>query len=367
MKSEAESKADFSSIIRYAQCWEDADILVEGLKIQPGDTCLSIASAGDNALAMLLSDPERVIALDLNPSQLACLELRVAAYKELDHSGLLELIGSHHSKRRTELYNACRLLLSQQVRDFWDARQEDVSLGIGSLGKFENYFRLFRRRIIPLIHNHKTVADLFIKRSRDERIHFYENRWNNWRWKLLFKVFFSRFVMGQMGRDPSFFKYVEGSVANRILSRARHALTEIDPTENSYLQWIMFEEHPQALPCALRPENFETIRDRIDRLEWHCRSIEDFLPEFGPKSIDRFNLSDIFEYMSIDNYESLLKLLVNSARSGGRLLYWNMLAPRSRPEHMSDHLRPLAESAHNLHWHDKAFFYNALVIEEVLG
>lgn len=366
MKSEAESKADFSSIIRYGQCWEDADIMVEGLNIQPGDTCLSIASAGDNVLAMLLSDPERVIALDLNPSQLACLELRVAAYKELDYSGLLELIGSRPSKRRRGLYGNCRLLLSQQVRDFWDARQDDIELGIGSLGKFENYFRLFRRQTIPLIHNHKTVVDLFEKRSRDERIVFYETRWNNWRWKLLFKVFFSRFVMGRMGRDPSFFKYVEGSVADRILSRARHALTEIDPTENPYLQWIMFEDHPQALPCALRSENFDTIRNRINRLEWHCRSIEDFLPDLGLNSIDRFNLSDIFEYMSKDNYESLLNLLVDSARPGGRLLYWNMLAPRSRPEHMSDRLRSLEDLARNLHWNDKAFFYSALVIEEVL-
>ena len=51
-RSEVEDRADFSHI-RYAQVWEDADILLEGLNIQPGDVCLSIASAGDNALAML--------------------------------------------------------------------------------------------------------------------------------------------------------------------------------------------------------------------------------------------------------------------------------------------------------------------------
>lgn len=50
--TEVGTRADFS-IIRYAQCWEDADILLEALDIQPTDTCLAIASAGDNALAML--------------------------------------------------------------------------------------------------------------------------------------------------------------------------------------------------------------------------------------------------------------------------------------------------------------------------
>ena len=67
VKSEIESKVDFS-IIRYAQVWEDADILLEGLNIQPDDICLAIASAGDNALAMLANNPSKVIAIDLNLS-----------------------------------------------------------------------------------------------------------------------------------------------------------------------------------------------------------------------------------------------------------------------------------------------------------
>src|SRR3954463_14843218 len=89
--SEAAANADFSTI-RYAQCWEDADVLLEGLDVKPGDVCLSIASAGDNTLALLTRQPEQVIAVDLSLAQLACLELRVAAYRELDHQELLELI-----------------------------------------------------------------------------------------------------------------------------------------------------------------------------------------------------------------------------------------------------------------------------------
>ncbi len=74
--SEAAGKADFSHI-RYAQCWEDADVLLEALDVQPGDTCLSIASGGDNTLALLTRQPGRVVALDLNPAQLACLRLHL--------------------------------------------------------------------------------------------------------------------------------------------------------------------------------------------------------------------------------------------------------------------------------------------------
>src|SRR6476646_10848895 len=89
--SEAAANAYFSEI-RYAQCWEDADVLLEGLDVRPDDVCLSIASAGDNALALLTRGPARVVALDLSPAQLACLELRVSVYRELSHPELLELI-----------------------------------------------------------------------------------------------------------------------------------------------------------------------------------------------------------------------------------------------------------------------------------
>ena len=54
--SEAEAKSDFSSV-RYAQCWEDADILTDALAVEPHHACLAIASAGDNALALLAGSP----------------------------------------------------------------------------------------------------------------------------------------------------------------------------------------------------------------------------------------------------------------------------------------------------------------------
>ena len=76
------------------------------------------------------------------------------------------------------------------------------------------------------------------------------------------------------------------------------------------------------------------------------------------------NLSDIFEYMSPDEYQRQLERLCRALAPGGRLAYWNMLAPRRRPEAMADELRPLAELAARLHRADKAFFYSAFVVEE---
>jgi S-adenosylmethionine-diacylglycerol 3-amino-3-carboxypropyl transferase len=364
-QSEVAQRADFS-LIRYAQVWEDADILLEGLDVQPGDTCLSIASAGDNALALLARRPRRVVAVDMNPAQLACLELRVAAYRELDHPGLLELIGSVPGGRRAALYRRCRSGLSAAAREFWDARPESIEQGIGAAGKFERYFETFRRRVLPWVHSRDRVWELLGGGTEEEREAFYDGDWNTWRWQLMFRLFFSRAVMGRMGRDPSFFKYVEGSVAVRILGRARHALTALNPAENPYLQWILTGRHTTALPFALRPENFEVIRTNLHRLEWHCTSLEAFLASSDPGTFDAFNLSDIFEYISVENYHRLLDQVIRSGRTGARLAYWNMLADRRRPESMADRLRSLDELGRSLLAQDKAFFYSAFVVEEVI-
>jgi S-adenosylmethionine-diacylglycerol 3-amino-3-carboxypropyl transferase len=365
MSSEITKHANFEKI-RYAQCWEDADVLLEALNIQRGDVCISIASAGDNSLAMLCKSPDRVIALDLSSAQLACLHLRVAAYQVLEHKELLELIGSRHSQRRVELYGRCRSLLPNEVRTFWDAQPQLIDAGIGGVGKFERYFATFRNYIMPLIHNRKTLEKLFSLDTVEECEAFYNNTFNNWRWQALFRIFFSRFVMGRIGRDPSFFRYVEGSVAERILSRAKHALTVLNPAENPYLQWITTGYHPRALPYALREENFDAIRNNLDRLEVHAMSLEEFLPHLEGARVQRYNLSDIFEYMSEENYVVLLGRLVAAAGSGARLAYWNMLVPRQRPEMMAQRLRSLSECANKLHLQDKAFFYSRFVLEEVV-
>lgn len=362
--TEIAGKAAFDTI-RYAQCWEDADILLEGLNIQEGDVCLGIASAGENCLSMLTRNPAKVIAVDLNPAQLACVELRIAGFKCLEHQELLELIGSRPSTRRLALFNRCKKALSAKARNFWENHQDDIENGIGSAGKFEDYFKLFRQYIIPLIHNKKRVDQLLEGGDPTKRRTFYDTQWNNLRWRMLFKVFFSRWMMGRLGRDPSFFTYVEGSVADRILSRTRHALRELDPGHNAYLHWILLGTHGQSLPHALRPENFTLIRDNIDRLELRHTTVESALASEGNKGIDRLNLSDIFEYMSEEMTEKVLEKIIASTRSGGRLAYWNMLAPRCCPKHWNDRVIRHKELGDKLLEKDSAFFYSAFIVEEV--
>jgi S-adenosylmethionine-diacylglycerol 3-amino-3-carboxypropyl transferase len=366
--SEIAEKARFDQI-RYAQCWEDADILVPALAIEPGDVCLSIASAGDNSLALLTRDPARVIAVDLSEAQLACLDLRCAAYTALDHREFLELYGVRVSEKRGRYLDACWPHLRDPFSAaFWSAKREDViAHGFGTLGKFERYFRLFLQYVLPLVHSKARVAKLLTAKSRAEREAFFNSEWNSWRWRTLISLFFSRRTMGALGRDPRFFDYMEGDLIGHIMGRVRHAAVELDPSQNPYIHWILTGTFGAALPLALRAEHYETIRQRLGRIEWRRAAIEDAASALASEGVrpKRYNLSDIFEYMSPENTERLLRRFAESGAPAGRLAYWNMMVPRSRPESLSDRLVPRAEEAAQYFAKDRAFFYRAFVIEEI--
>jgi S-adenosylmethionine-diacylglycerol 3-amino-3-carboxypropyl transferase len=362
MSSEIEAKAGFEAI-RYAQLWEDADILCEALGPRPGGTLVSIGSAGDNALAMLLLDPAVVVAVDLSAAQVACVRLRIAAWPVLSHAELLEMLGFAPSARRGELLDRVLAVADAETAAFWmPLRDQVVAEGAGAIGKFERYFGMFRRKLLPWVHGRRTVDAIFEPRSRAERVKFLR-RWNNLRWRMLLKLFFSRAAMGALGRDPAFFDHVEGSVSDHVARRIEHAFVDNDPVANPYLRWIMTGQHGPVLPLAFRPENHATIAERIGRLRMVHGTIEDAAA--GGLKADGWNLSDIFEYMSPEGYAGVYAGIVEASNPGARLVYWNMMVPRSVPPSSAARVEPRPDIAAPLAAKDKAFFYRALVVEDV--
>jgi len=365
IRSEIAEKADFARI-RYAQCWEDADVLLEALQVDSMDTCLSIASAGDNTLALVGAGARRVIAADLSPAQIACLELRVAGYRNLKHAGFLELLGQNPSDRRLELYRQCRGDLSPSARRFWDERRRLIRLGIAYSGKFERFLMMFRRFVLPLVHGRKKVARLFEIKTVQERQQFYEREWNTHRWGLLCKVVFGNACLGRLGRDPSFTRFADEQVAQSLQRRIPNAFVRLEPQKNPYLQWILAGRFVSALPYALRPENFDRIRQNLDSLEWHCASVEEVVAGLPDNVLHCCNLSNIFEYVSPESYERMLDEIIRVSAPGCRLVYWNVVVQRHCPPVLADRLRQRRDLAVRLHRKDKAFFYRDLIIEEVV-
>ncbi len=352
------AKFDF---IRYANCWEDADVLLAGLRPRQNDVCLSIASAGDNSFSLLSRSPKLVVAFDLNPAQIACVEIRKAVFTKLSYPEVLAFLGVVHSHNRSDTYEKLRPLLPDAARAFWDANIGAIENGIVHAGKFENYFRVFRTRVLPLIHSKKIVMELLKEKNEAERKIFYDRIWNNARWRLLFKVFFGRFAMGKLGRDPEFFKYVDDDVASSILCRTEYAFTMLSTNRNPYLMYIMTGNFSDAaLPHYLREKHFGIIKKNIGKLITIQGDLSDCRDAFPRKKFSCFNLSDIFEYMNMNEFRFCLSEIAAMSANGARLAFWNMMVDRIIPADMPFDMDK--EISAKLHAQDNAFFYKRFIV-----
>lgn len=351
-------------LIRYANVWEDADILLEGLNPQPGDMILSIGSGGDNSFSLLLNDPKLVVAIDINKVQLFLIELKMAAIKTFERKQTLQFLGFEPCSIRQEIYKQIKPEMSVDTQQYWDKNIANIQKGVIYTGKLERYFQLFSRFVLPLIHSYKTIEAVTQPKSEKEQYDFYDRAWNNLTWKLLLKLFFSKTFMGIFGRDPEFLKEVHLDVGDYILMKTEKLLRSVQIQKNAMAYFILHGKFDHLVPHYLRQENYEHIRQNIDKIKLMQGFAEDAVPQYG--LFNRMNLSDIFEYMDHDTFRNVSNMLLKGCVSGTRLGYWNLMVSRKISNIFPERIKYLHDISKELSEKDNGFFYNQFVIEEFL-
>jgi S-adenosylmethionine-diacylglycerol 3-amino-3-carboxypropyl transferase len=361
MEKELTEKVSFD-FIRYANCWEDADILLAGLAPPSGAKILSIGSAGDNSFSLLCCRPSLVVAVDVNRTQLHLIELKKACIHLLAYEEILAFLGFHPSTQRKLIFTKIKKELSSSCAAYWEANLDQIESGIISQGKFEKYFQLFSKKILPWIHSPKTIQQLFAEKDAESQKLFYDKHWNTWRWKFLFKIFFSRFVMGKYGRDPEFLREVKVPVGTSIFNRAEKHLSSIAAQHNFMLRYNLKGDFENLLPHYLEPNNFQEVKKNLGQLEIFEGYAEDAIQKFG--TFNSMNLSNIFEYMDQNLFRKTAAELLRATQPGGRIAYWNLMGPRLMSDYFKDELILKKELSAELSQRDKGFFYSNFIVEE---
>ncbi len=352
----------------FAQCWEDPLLDREALQTRPGDVVLSVTSGGCNTLSLAALGPEKVIAVDLNATQNYLLELKIAGILNLDHEGYLRLLGARDSGLRWDLYQAVRDGLSPLARAYWDSQRPAIESGVLRAGRYERYLGAFRR-LLQIIQGPRTVTRLFDCESLEDQRRFYQEKWDTRAWRLFFRIFFSRLVLGAGGLDPEFFTYVDGvrSFGDHFRKLARHAMVDLPIRDNYFIAQICLGRYldEQAVPPYLRAENFETLRNTVGRIEILTGELGDILHRLPSSSVDQFNFSNVFEWTPQQTFEEILCETHRVARPAARLCYRNLLVRRRHTESMDDMFTPHKELAAGLLWQDRSFVYSHFEIAEV--
>jgi len=359
-----------NGVIAYSQCWEDPQTGLRALKIEAGDDVLAITSGGCNVLAFSLEQPKSVIAIDVNPAQNYLLELKMAAIKGMEHPEFLEFLGVRRSNERRYFYGQIRAYLSPTAQAYWDQRQIDIKNGVIHAGRFERYFWLFRKFILPLMHTHRRIGQFLSIGDIEAQQRFYHEHWDNRRWRMLFRVFFGKTVMRLIGgRYPGFLRYAAATdLGGHYLDRARHAFTEIPAADNYFLEYILTGGfiRLEAMPPYLMEGNFEALKRSVERIRVETVGLEVFLSTLPASSISKFYLSDVFERMGPDEIAGIFRELVRVARPGARLCYYNNLVSRRHPAAFDQVITTYPELGQALHRADRSFFYSNVVVGEVV-
>lgn len=368
LRSVVQERPVFTRIV-YSQCWEDPEVAADGLKLGATDDLVCLTSAGDNVMALALRGPRKITAIDFSAAQNALLELKLAALRTLSWGDYVAFLGARPSFDRVSTYRGrLRGELRDEVRAYFDGQEKQLAKGIIHAGRFQRYLSIFRQAILPLVHSRAVVEELMTIDDRASREAYYDRVFDNRRWRALFTVFFGKAVMARLGRDPAFFQFVDKkNIGEVFLERARWAVVETTPRDNHFLQYALLGRYPdlERGPVYLRESNFQALRDRTQDIQIVRGDLESHLSTLAPGSVSALYLSDLFEWVSPEHHEQMLRAIARVSRPGARMVYWNLLVPRSRPDALAGLIDVHADEAKALHARDKAFVYGSFHVESV--
>lgn len=303
--------AFYTRALVYNTCWEDPAVDHQALALAPTDDVMVIASAGCNALDYALAAPASVHAVDMNPRQIALLELKIAAIRTLDFDDFFDIFGSGRHRDFAALYQRyLRAELSPFARAYWDKHQRVFDCADGRLGGL--YFHGLSGKVARAFHLYlrmrpklrQAITSLLAAESVEEQRARYDTRVAPLLWRQHVNWLISRQVtMSMLGVPQPQRREVEcqhaGGVAAFIREAIEYVFREIPLSSNYFWRVYLTGQYSRGCcPEYLRAENFARLKaGLVDRIRLYTGSVTTFLHR-AEHDFSRFVLLDHMDWMS---------------------------------------------------------------------
>lgn len=357
--------------IVFNMSWEDPEMDRRAFQIRPDrDSVISITSAGCNPLNFLCQRPRQLMSVDGNPAQNAILELKLAAIESLDHEAFVDIFAARNPTVVSRVYRRfLRPNISPISQRFWDRNLWMVHGDLYRFGKMGLAARLIRL-LLPLLGISRRRADEFFElRSLDEQRAWYDRYVAPRLWgPVIRRLCKSRFFMYLCGVHPRQFELVDGrhDMYDYVKERIEYALTRIPVYDNYFLSVTATGRfRGDRLPPYLLAENFEALRENLDRVTVVNGWLGPYLDTQPPGSIDKFNLLDIFDWMTPEAFESTLQSVLRAAAPGATLIYRSGSYQFEPPESIRRRLNYHGELARELFAIDRSATYGSFYVYSV--
>lgn len=294
----------------YNTCWEDPRLDRAALDLAPSDRVAMITSAGCNALDYALNGPASIDCVDMNPSQNALLELKLAGIGRLEFEDFFKMFGEGRLPGVRDLYESqLRPSLSSAARKYWD-RHIGFFDSQGARNSF--YFRgtagwfawIVNGYINRLRGLRDAVQQMLAAADLEEQRAIYE--------KQLKPRFWRRPVRWAVGRDatlsllgvpPAQRHQVEKNYPGGITHYIEDCLDGVFanlPLADNYF-WRVYLTGRYSRDCCpeyLKPDNFQLLKLGLaSRIRCHTMPLTQFLRSQG-STFSRFVLLDHMDWLS---------------------------------------------------------------------
>lgn len=301
----------YSRSLVYNTCWEDPAVDRQALRIGPDDHVLVIASAGCNALDYLLDEPAAVSAVDMNPRQIALLELKLAGIRTLAFEDFFALFGDGRHPAFQALYRTrLRPQLGPFAREYWDGRGHVFAAAADAPGGL--YFHGLSGKVARAFHAYlklrpalrQGIEAMLRADSLDDQRAIFDERVMPHMWGARMDWLLSRqLTMSMLGVPHPQRREVEAQHAGGVAAFIRDAIGYVFrelPLRSNYF-WRLYLQGrytPECCPEYLRPHNFQRLQaGLVDRLRHHTCPITGFL-QTTRTPVSRFVLLDHMDWMS---------------------------------------------------------------------
>lgn len=345
----------------FGMSWEDPESDRRALKIQPGEVIVTITSGGCNTLDLLLEDPARIFAVDINPCQSYLLELKCAAIRRLDHDDLMNFLGWKRSRDRLEVFESLQSDLSAPALAYWRGRARAINNGAVCEGRYERFLRYFRR-LVYLIQGRRRIDGLFGCQSIEEQREYFDRVWNTAQWRLLFRLMFNKQVLARRGLSADYFRFDDGSASftDSFFQRSKRALREIPIGTNYFMAQYLLGTYisKDAAPAHLRKAQLAVIKERLNRIHIITADLKVWLAAHEDDSFDKVSLSNICELMNLAETERTFMQVARTVRPGSRICFRNLMIPREVPASLRAKIQLLESESRQLKEQDRSFAYS---------
>lgn len=317
----------------YNVCWEDPRCDRQVMNIGEDSKIVMITSAGCNALDYLLDNPEQIHCIDLNSRQNALLEFKKALIKHGTYQELYNFFGEGTYPNGEQYYKKeLRQHLPAYAQDFWDRK---IGYFSGKGAKKSFYFRgssgtlawLFVKYMKSRKKLYAKVRSLMESKTLEEQEHWYNQIEAKLFNKTILRLVSNHYALAMAGVPRAQRRLISeeypGGVGQFIVNSARQVFTKVKISDNYYYRaYIDGCYSKTCCPNYLVESNYETLRERIDRVKTHTTSVSQFLKD-NPAEYSNFVLLDHQDWLAAHDVIALeeeWQLILKNSKPGTRIL-----------------------------------------------